>query len=112
MINSMDAEAQPTIRPVIDLSNVESGVGTIGDMLNMNPSIGMTASLNSIGMNVNERQNGEHNALLSAIGDLRTAVSGNAGNTYIIDGITYDDGSNIVSAVETLVSAARIERRV
>ena len=34
------------------------------------------------------------------------------GNTYQINGITYDDGSNVVGAVETLVRAARIERRI
>ena len=32
--------------------------------------------------------------------------------TYQINGITYDDGSNISNAVETLVRAARMERRI
>ena len=34
------------------------------------------------------------------------------GDTYTIDGITYDDGSNISDAIKTLVKATRMERRV
>ena len=33
-------------------------------------------------------------------------------NTYHVNGITYDDNSNVASAVKSLVRAARIERRV
>ena len=32
--------------------------------------------------------------------------------TYQINGITYDDGSNISDAISTIVKAARIGRRV
>ena len=34
------------------------------------------------------------------------------GPPYTINGITYDDGSNVTKAVETLVRAAKIERRL
>ena len=34
------------------------------------------------------------------------------GNTYQINGITYDDGSNVRDAVETLIRASLIERRI
>jgi hypothetical protein len=37
-------------------------------------------------------------------------VGGNT--TYQVTGITYDDGSNIATAVEDIVRAARIERRI
>ena len=33
------------------------------------------------------------------------------GDTYVIDGVTYDDGTNVSDAVRTLVRAAKIERR-
>ena len=37
----------------------------------------------------------------------------NVGNTsYNINGITYDDGSNISEAIKTLVNAAVVERRM
>ena len=35
-----DIETEPTIRPVLDLSNVKSGAGAISGMLNINPSVG------------------------------------------------------------------------
>jgi hypothetical protein len=47
-----------------------------------------------------------------AINKLQKAL-GNVGNTYnSIGGITYDDGSNVASAIETLVRAVKVERRV
>ncbi|MEG2278321.1 MAG: hypothetical protein RSC80_10950, partial [Odoribacter sp.] len=33
------------------------------------------------------------------------------GDTYIVDGITYDDGSNVARAIKDIVRAARVERR-
>lgn len=36
---------------------------------------------------------------------------GGGGNTYIINGITYDDGTNVAEAVESLIRAVRVERR-
>jgi hypothetical protein len=48
---------------------------------------------------------------VDALKDLKEGLSNN-GPSYTINGITYDDGSNVVNAVETLVRAARIERRI
>ena len=50
--------------------------------------------------------------IVKAVNDLKAAVLDAAGNTYQINGITYDDGSSIGDAVKTLVNAARIERRI
>ena len=44
--------------------------------------------------------------------DLKDSMPAAGSTSYNINGITYDDGSNIVNAVETLVRAARIERRM
>lgn len=61
-------------------------------------------------MDVNN-QNGNIEDIVSAINKLRKDI-GNVGNTYnSINGITYDNGSEISEAVGTLVRAARIERR-
>ena len=57
----------------------------------------------------NENQNVD---IISALKDLKDSLGGNTTNSYVINGITYDDGSNIVNAVESLVRAARIERRI
>ena len=53
----------------------------------------------------------DNSDVISAIKDLKEGLNNN-GPSYTINGITYDDGSNITSAVETLVRAAKIERRI
>ncbi len=106
-------DSQPTIRPVLDLSDVTSGVGTIGSLLDINPSIGVISKLRSINSMMNGRiQNGDNSEVISAIKDLKNTIGSYSGNTYNINGITYDDGSNISNAVETIIRAARIERRM
>ena len=105
-----DIDMSPTIRPVLDLSNVEAGARSLNGMLDGSQ---LSASLSgdmsrSIGAIQNGNNNGE---LLSAIKDLQGNV-GNSGDTYQINGITYDDGSAISSAVQTLIRAAKIERRM
>lgn len=103
-------DAQPTIRPVLDLSNVEAGARSLNGMLDssqLNASLSGNMS-RSIGTIQNGNNNGE---ILSAIKDLQGNV-GNTGDTYQINGITYDDGSAISSAVQTLIRAAKIERRM
>ena len=57
-------------------------------------------------------QNGTNADVIAAIKELRDDLSNVGNTTYNIDGITYDDGSNIAEAVSTLIRAARIERRV
>lgn len=103
-------DAQPTIRPVLDLSNVEAGARSLNGMLG---SSQLSASLSGdMSRSIGAIQNGNNNReLLSAIKDLQGNV-GNSGDTYQINGITYDDGSAISSAVQTLIRAAKIERRM
>lgn len=103
-------DVNPTIRPVLDLSNVEAGARSLNGMLdNSQLSASLSGDMSrSIGTIQNGNNNGE---LLSAIKDLQGNV-GNSGDTYQINGITYDDGSAISSAVQTLIRAAKIERRM
>jgi peptidoglycan hydrolase-like protein with peptidoglycan-binding domain len=110
---SMDVDSQPTIRPVLDLSDVRSGVSTMSGMLNMDSSVGVRANIGAISSMMNMRsQNGSNSDVVSAIDKLRKDLGNIGGDTYQINGVTYDDGSNINDAVRTLVRAARIERRV
>ena len=60
---------------------------------------------------MNRYQNGTNNEVVSALKDLKNSIDSTSGDTYYFDGITYDDGSNISDAVQTLVRAARVERR-
>ena len=105
-----DLDAQPVISPIVDLSNVNSGVNTINDLLNMKTSIGSRSNLSAISFAMNNRQNETYD-VLSAIDKLGSKLDNLSGNTYNIDGITYDDGSNISDTVKTLVRAIRVERR-
>ena len=106
-----DMDLQPTIRPVLDLSGVESGVGAIDGLFNSTHSVGTMANLRAI--NAMTGQNGQNgnDDVISAINRLGRKLD-NVGNTnYNINGITYDDGSNIAEAIETITRVAKIARR-
>lgn len=106
-----DIDSQPVIKPVLDLSEVESSANSINGMFGMTPSVDVLSNVGSLNSMMGNSQNGENFDIISAIKDLGSRISGMSGNTYNINGITYDDGSNVANAVESLVRAARIERR-
>lgn len=108
-----DIDSQPTIRPVLDLSNVTNGANAISGMLSMNPSIGAVSNIRAISSSMNRRiQNGTNNDVVSAIKDLGSRMGNTSGDTYQINGITYSSDSDVADAIKTLVRAARVERRV
>ncbi len=109
IINS-DMDTQPTIRPVLDLNEVTNGIGTLNSMLN-GSSYAVAANVGAISSNFRGGNQNGNVEVVSAIDKLRKDLGGVKGDTYVIDGITYDDGSEIQDAVSTLVRAARIERR-
>ena len=108
-----DIDSQPTIRPVMDLSNIESGANTIGDLLGRKQSVDVLANVGSISTSMNSRQNIGASDIISAIKSLSSSIAnGQGGVVYNVNGVTYDDGSNIADAISTLVRAAKIERRI
>jgi hypothetical protein len=112
MLNS-DIDSQPTIRPVLDLSEVRAGTGALNNMLGTGSSFGIRANVGSISSMMNDRiQNGVGSDIVSAIEDLGRKLNNMSGDSYNINGVTYDDGSNINDAVKTIVRAARVARRV
>ena len=102
-------DSQPTIRPVLDLTDLENGSKSINSMFN-NPSIALATNLGAISSGMNNRQNGNED-VVAAINKLGKTLSGVKGDTYNVNGVTYDDGSAISDAVSELVRAARVERR-
>ena len=106
-----DIDAQPTIRPVLDLSDIHSGASTLGSLFGTQ-SVGLSA-VGSISTMMNRRsQNGATNEVVTAIDKLRKDL-GNVGNTsYNINGISYDRGSELDDAVRTIVRYAKLEGRV
>jgi tape measure domain-containing protein len=109
---STDIDAQPTIRPVLDLSDVRSGAGAIGGMFG-GASVGVMANVGAISYGMSRYgQNGTNNDVINAIDKLNKKLDNIGNTTYSINGVTYDDGSNIRDAVSAIVRQARIERRV
>ena len=108
-----DVDSQPTIRPVVDLDEVYDGAKAINSAFGLNPSVGVLSSVGTINSMMNRRsQNGTNNDVVSAIKDLDKTIAKSGGNSYTINGVTYEDGSAVSRAIETLVRATRIERRV
>ena len=105
-------EINPTIRPVLDMSNVRSGIGVINGLSGLSPSMSILADVQSINSSVNGRsQNGGNGEVVSELRRLRTSIKEMPRNSYNIGDVTYDDGSAVGDAVSALVRAARIERR-
>lgn len=108
-----DIDAQPVIRPVLDLSDVESGAGAISSLFNNNGSVGVLANVNGISTMMNKNnQNGVNDELVSAINKLRNDLNNVGNNYYTIEGVTYSDGSEVSEAVNLLTRAIKVEGRV
>ena len=110
-IVTSDIDTQPTIRPVLDLSDIKSGANAIRNMLNGRTMSVATRNVGTINSTMRYNQNGTNSDVISAIEDLGRRLGNGYGNTYNINGITYDDGSEVSNAIKTLIRAAKIERR-
>ena len=110
----IDVDTNPIITPVLDLSNVQANSRRLNSMIPGSGNIALsTDAANIMTSSMGTVQNGVSNSeVVSAIKDLKNNMPVAGNTSYNINGITYDDGSNIVNAVETLVRAARIERRI
>jgi hypothetical protein len=105
-----DINTQPTIRPVVDLSEVIDGSNQINSLFGNGQTLSLAASADTSFFRSISIQNG-NNDVVKAVKDLKNVISKASGDTYNINGVTYDDGSNVSNAVQALVRAARIERR-
>jgi tape measure domain-containing protein len=113
VINS-DMDTQPTIRPVLDLTDIRNGASSINSMFNSTPTMGVMSNLSAISSGMNAaRQNGVNSDVVSAIDNLRKDLGNVGGNTYNVNGVAYaDTDTDINNAVRTLVRAAKVERRI
>jgi len=110
-ILSSDLDSDPVITPVLDLSEIRNANRDITNLIGSNRPLGVLSSLGTINANsVAIRQTASNDDLYSALMDLKDG-SALCGNTYNVNGVTYDDGSNVASAVKSLIHAARVERR-
>lgn len=100
-----------TITPVLDLSNVQNGVSQMHTMFNGFGEISTISRAEGANFMMNSSRRSSINDMIDAFQTYAEHSSEVSSNTYNINGITYDDGTNIANAVQTLITAARIERR-
>ena len=82
-------------------------------MFNNNGFVGVKANVGAIGSAVEQRrQNGNNSNVITQLTSFTKDLNTLSRPSYTIDGITYDDGSEVSEAIKTLVRAAKIERRV
>ena len=112
-VMNSDLDYNPTISPVVDLSNVKSGAIQANAMFGNFTTKAGVSNVKHVGMLVDSRiQNGSNSDVVRAIDDMGRKIDSISKPSYTINGITYDDGSNIASAIGTLIRATKIERRV
>lgn len=106
---SLSTEFQPTIRPILDLSDITSGgkrINSIFDGFSISTSFRLAATSNSM-FNANRSNTISPLDILKNISGTPKTV-----NNYEINGISYDDGSTIANAVLQLINAVRVEERM
>ena len=117
---SGDIVDDPTITPVLDLSEIQNGANRLYSMLDDADRVSFSGNVelaNAASLSVSrdqqrkrESDNQMMGSLIDAINGL-SALIGNTGNVYNVNGVTYDDGSNVSTAVRSLIRAAKIEGR-
>lgn len=120
LMNS-DMIDDPVIKPVLDLSEFQNGSNRLYSMMsdmdkytlrgNVELATDTALSVNRERQTRKDRDNDVLSALIDGLKELKKQNDSPRGNTYIIDGITYDDGSNVSSAVGALIRAAKIGGR-
>ena len=106
--NGIDAE--PTIRPVVDLSDVTKSVSDLNTLFSYEQAMSLGSQIEVT--RKAKFQNGNANDIISAIDKLDASLSRFRGDTYNLNGITYDDGSVVAEAIKTLVRATIVEGRI
>ena len=107
-----DLDAQPTIRPVMDLSDIKSGINTIGGLMDMGMTVGATANVGAISTMMNRRnQNGANADVVSELVNLGRKLDNVGGDSYSIGSVNYQEGSDVAEALKTIIRAATMERR-
>lgn len=113
LLNS-NLDTNPTITPVLDASGVKRGISAINSQFGsqtLSFTAGVNANIASMMNAANSFQNGGNADVVSALSKLRNDINKVRPNVTNINGITYDDGSNITEAVGVLVNAAVVGGR-
>lgn len=110
MVDS-DIDTQPTIRPVLDLSDVTSGANAINSMFGMTPSIGVLSRVGGISSDMNQRQNGGNDDVVSELKRLNKNLEDGTGDTYTFGDISFGDDDATGRALGELARGIKIAQR-
>lgn len=104
---------QPRIKPILDLSDIRAGAGSIPGLLNFGPSVGVLANVNdtAVAMRAINQNRNNNDDLLDAIDNLRKDLKSHTSTSYNINGMTYNDDASLKEAFETIIRVARMGRR-
>lgn len=93
IIDSVDSSAtQPSIRPVVDVSDIKTGIDAIDDMFSNSP-IGLRTDVKTANMISANRQNGD-TALLKAVKGLREDFASSNNGVQVDVQLNYSAGSD------------------
>ena len=112
-----DMDIQPTITPVLDLSNIERDAPwlTSGSYTLQLATAGASSSSSSISTMMNQRGQNGNEDVVSAIDKLGAGlhddIAGIDANVYNIKGITYNDENGITNAIKQIVKQVIREGR-
>lgn len=113
IIDSFDdsINTNPVIKPILDLSDIESGSKQINSLMDLATPVATMSNIGYIGDSINRTQY-RNDDVIDAIKSLGEQLENAKQNVYSINGITYDDGTGVSSAIKTLISAVNIEGRM
>ena len=107
-----DMSLSPTITPVLDLSDVINGASTINNMLN-GQTFGVSGNISAINTLMTQRQSRNNGSdVVDAVDRLRHSIEENPSVINNIGDVTYNRDSDINNAVNELVHALKVGRRV
>lgn len=102
-----EVDLSPSITPIMDLSNVKSGAKSISSMFDGMRSFSIAADVNS------NKRGSTNSDIVDAVNRLNKKLDNVGGTTNYttIDGVHYNDGTEVSDAVGALVGAIRREGR-
>lgn len=110
-VDKLMEDVNPVITPVVDLSGIQNGINNANTMFDRQLNLaGAYSSVNSI--SISNNRDTAANDVVKAIKSLESRFDNLEMNNYTVNGVTYDDGSNVANAVQSLIDAARIKRRM
>lgn len=97
----------------VDVTKATKRLGSDAIKGIQNELVGSELALSASPLSIDVTHNaGSNNDIVRALGALGNIVKTSNVNNYSINGITYDDGSNIANAIGQLIHAAKVERRM